>query len=63
LEPGTLVVVLVLIEDPVKMRELPREDVGSQEHRLDAEDASGLGHSPDQRGERADDGSHEGVPR
>ena len=62
LEACSLVVVFVLIEDAIEVRELPRENIGSEKGCLRTENASSLSHGPDQRRKRSNYSSDESVP-
>lgn len=62
LETCSLVVVLVLVKDAVKVRELPREYVTCEEPCLQAPNTSGLRHSSDERGKTADNCPDESIP-
>lgn len=62
LETCLFVIILVLIEDPIEVRELPRENVGRQKHSLYAHKASSLCHCSNEGRKRSDDGTDESVP-
>lgn len=63
LEASPLVVILIFVENTVKMRELPWEDVGGKECSLRAKSSSSLRHSSNKGWKWADNGADKSVPR
>lgn len=62
LETCLFVIILILIENPIEVRELPREDIGCQKHSLCAHKAASLCHCSYQRGKWSDNSTHKCIP-